>query len=151
MPVSPNATQETSTGEDNVNSLRKSTSLGNFLVPLRKRNVLVTIPVFLVGIFRYTTLNVLIQYASVRFGMKISTGAMFYSETAIINIFLFLFLVPQLTAFVRTKYKIRPQSIDMVMVRASVCLMSLGAVLIGLAPSSHWLPIGQSSPRRSTP
>jgi hypothetical protein len=110
---------------------------------LSNRNIILTLPVFLVGIFRYTTLNVLIQYASVRFGLKISTGATFYTETAIVNISLFLFLIPQLTAVICKEYNILPQVIDLFLVRMSVSLMCLGALSIGLAQSDLFLPIGE--------
>ncbi len=110
------------------------------------RNILLVVPVFLVGIFRYTTLNILIQYASVRFGMRISTGATFYTETAIVNIFLFLFLIPRITDYIRREYKTAPQAIDLFLVRTSVCLMSLGTLFIGLSPNSKLLPVGEFTP-----
>ena len=110
---------------------------------LSNRNILLTIPVFLVGTLRYSTINVLIQYASIRFGMKISTGATFYTETAIVTIFLFLFLVPGLSGHVRTKYNIRPQVIDLYLVRMSTCLLCIGSLSIGLASSLKILPIGK--------
>jgi hypothetical protein len=117
-------------------------SIDGLISALSNRNTLFVIPVFLVGIFRYSTLNVLIQYASVRFGLKISTGAIFYTETAAINILLFLFLVPQLTTYIRLEYNIRPEIIDLVLVRTSVVLLALGCLAIGLAQSSVILPIG---------
>ena len=109
-------------------------------------DILLTIPVFLVGIFRYTTLNILIQYSSVHFGLRISTGAMFYTETAVVNIILFLFLMPLLSAHIQTAYGIRPQSIDLYLVRSSVSLMSVGCLSIGLAPASIFLPPGKGNP-----
>jgi hypothetical protein len=112
-------------------------------------DILLTIPVFLVGIFRYTTLNILIQYSSVHFGLRISTGAMFYTETAVVNIILFLFLIPLLSAHIRTAYGIRPQSIDLYLVRSSVSLMSVGCLSIGLAPASIFLPPGKGNPSQA--
>jgi len=108
-------------------------------------NVLLVIPVFLVGIFRYTTLDVLIQYASNRFGIKLSTGSIFYTETAAINIALFLFIIPQLTVYIRKKYYVKPQVIDLVLVRISVILMCLGSLAIALAPSANILPLSKSN------
>lgn len=107
------------------------------------RNILFTIPVFLVASLRYTTLNVLIQYASVRFGSKVSSGANFYSETAIVNVFLFFFLIPRMTDFIRTKYDVRPQVIDLALARISVSLLFTGVLCIGLSPSTVLLPIGE--------
>jgi hypothetical protein len=120
----------------------KYQSVDGIISALSNRNTMLVIPVFLVGIFRYTTLNVLIQYASVRFGLKISTGATFYTETAILNIGLFLFLVPRLTTYFRLEYNIRPKTIDLVLVRTSVMLLAVGCLAIGLAQSSVFLPIG---------
>jgi len=105
-------------------------------------NVLLVVPIFLVGIFRYTTLDVLIQYASNRFDLKISTGAIFYTETAAINIALFLFVVPQVTDYLRKHYKVRPLFMDLVLVRTSAILMCIGSLSIGLAPSGKLLPLG---------
>lgn len=120
----------------------KPSSLWDVVSTLSNRNVALVIPVFLVGIFRYVTLNVLIQYASVRFGMKISTGATFYTETALINIFLFLFLVPRLSSHVREKYHVRPESIDLFLVRSSVILMCTGCLSIALTQTRMFLPVG---------
>jgi putative Ca2+/H+ antiporter (TMEM165/GDT1 family) len=121
----------------------KHLSIDGIRSALSNTNILLTIPVFLVGIFRSTTLNVLIQYASVRFGLKISTGAAFYTETAVVNIFLFLFLIPRFTAYIRLKYCVQPQVIDLFLVRMSVCVLCLGSLLIGLSPSRNILPFGE--------
>ncbi|KIN00283.1 hypothetical protein OIDMADRAFT_125274, partial [Oidiodendron maius Zn] len=118
----------------------KSSAISTLFTALSNTNVLLTIPAFLVGIFRYTTLNVLIQYASVRFGISIATGAMFYTETALVNIFLFLFAVPTLTIYVRKRYGVQPQRIDLFLVRSSVLLMCCGSLGIGLAWSGILLP-----------
>lgn len=140
------STPEQETDNEGAGSSTRSASkfvlVNGLRSALSSRNVLLTIPVFLVGIFRYTTLNFLIQYASIRFHIKISTGATFYTETALVNIILFLFVVPQSTAYIRRKYNVRPQVIDLFLVRTSVTFMCLGCVAIGIAPSAKALPIG---------
>lgn len=129
----------------------KTSALTRLLETFSNPNTIFAIPVFLVGILRYATLSMLIQYAHVRFQLKISTGATFYTETAIVNIFLFLFLIPQVTAYIRERYKIRPQVIDLFLVRMSVSLMCIGALAIGLASSSKLLPLGTTPPSPSPP
>ncbi|KAF8848546.1 hypothetical protein BDZ45DRAFT_753702 [Acephala macrosclerotiorum] len=109
-------TQQTPSCDHEANQVGKSSGLPEILLTLANGNVLLVVPVFLVGIFRYTTLNVLIQYASLRFGIKISTGATFYTETAI-------------------KHAVRPQSIDLFLVRMSVTLMCIRCLAIGFAQS----------------
>ena len=118
-------------------------SVDGLLSALSDTNTLLIIPIFLVGIFRYTTLNILLQYASVQFGMKLSRGATFYTETAMVNMFLFLFLIPRTTSYIRLKYKTSPEVIDLFLVRFSVCMMCIGCLCIGFAPSSKILPIGK--------
>ncbi|KAJ8060395.1 hypothetical protein OCU04_010725 [Sclerotinia nivalis] len=122
----------------------KPTILTTINYALTQPNVLLCIPVFLVGTLRYTTLNILIQYSSLRFNTKISQGAMFYTETAIINIFLFLLLIPRITAFIQSKYHIKSEKIDRALMRISVCFLLLGSLAIGLAPTSGWIPVGVS-------
>ncbi|KAF5872683.1 putative alternative oxidase protein [Botrytis fragariae] len=122
----------------------KTTILATIRRAVIQPNVLLCIPVFLVGTLRYTTLNVLIQYSSVRFGTKISKGAMFYTETAIINIFLFLFLIPRTTVWIKSRYHVRSEKIDLALMRISVCFLLMGSLAIGLAATSGWIPVGVS-------
>jgi len=123
-----------------------STSVQGLMSAISDRNIRLTIPVFLVGIFRYAMLNILIQYASVRFGLKISSGAIFYTETAFVNIFLFLFLIPHITSYVRLRFNVQPSVIDLFLVRTSVSLMCVGCLAIGLAQSNSLLPFGTIPP-----
>jgi cytochrome c biogenesis factor len=120
----------------------QNSSVDGIRSALSNKNTLLAIPVFLTGSLRFTMLNVLIQYGSNRFHIKISTGALFYTETAIINMLLFLFTVPTLSTYIRTKHNVRPQIIDLFMSRTCVCLLCLGSLLIGLSPSKEILPIG---------
>ncbi|KAG0652603.1 Aspercryptin biosynthesis cluster C [Hyphodiscus hymeniophilus] len=131
--------------EDNVDgpdNLKKQPSVNGILSALSNLNVLLMVPIFLVGTLRYTTLNILIQYASFQFGMKISTGATFYTQTAIVNIVLFLIFIPRITSLIQLRYKTSPEVIDLFLVRFSVFVMCVGCLCIGFAPSSKTLPIG---------
>ncbi|TGO76565.1 hypothetical protein BELL_0148g00010 [Botrytis elliptica] len=127
-----------------ITTIPKTTILATIRHAMIQPNVLLCIPVFLVGTLRYTTLNILIQYSSVRFNTKISKGAMFYTETAIINIFLFLFLIPRITIWIKARYHVRSEKIDLALMRISVCFLLMGSLAIGLAPTSGWIPVGVS-------
>ncbi|KAM3080581.1 hypothetical protein ACMFMG_005523 [Clarireedia jacksonii] len=136
-------------GETQIRSLSSPTTIkpsiaSSLIQAVSCPQVLFSIPVFLVGTLRYTTLNVLIQYSSLRFGTSISKGSLYYTETAIINIFLFLFLIPKATAWIREQFGVRPESIDLALVRISVGMLLLGSLLIGFAPEKKWLPFGVS-------
>ncbi|PQE10193.1 mfs multidrug transporter protein [Rutstroemia sp. NJR-2017a WRK4] len=139
MPGSQNPA-ETQTRELSSPTTTKPSIISSLAQAVSRPQVLFSIPVFLVGTLRYTTLNVLIQYSSLRFNTSISKGSLYYTETAIINIFLFLFLIPRVTAWVREGYHVRPESIDLALVRISVGMLLLGSLSIGLAPEKKWLP-----------
>lgn len=108
----------------------------SFRAAFSNHNVLLVVPAFFVGSTRYTVLNVLMQYAHVRFGWIVSRTALIYTETAIVNICLFLIVMPRLTTSIKTKYGVRPQTIDLTMVRTSVCLLSFGTLCLALSPNA---------------
>jgi len=121
----------------------QSSSVGSIRNALSNKNILLAIPVFLTGSLRFSILNVLIQYGSNRFNLKISTGALFYTETAFVNMLLFLFAIPTLSSYIITKHNVHPHVIDLFMSRTCVALLCLGSLLIGLASSSDFLPLGK--------
>jgi hypothetical protein len=133
---------ETQTRASSSPTTTKPSIISSLTQAVSRPQVLFSIPVFLVGTLRYTTLNVLIQYSSLRFNTSISKGSLYYTETAIINIFLFLFMIPRVTAWIRERYHVRPESIDLALVRISVGMLLLGSLSIGLAPEKKWLPFG---------
>lgn len=111
---------------------------------LSNRNFIHIIPVFFVGTTRYTVLNVLMQYTALRFGWKLSRAALFYTETASINIILFLFLIPWTLNIIRKKYGPEPESIDLTIVRLSLLFLLIGSLGIGISCRGRLLPIGKS-------
>jgi hypothetical protein len=141
MPSSHNP-NETQTRASSSPTTTKPSITSSLTKAVSRPQVFFSIPVFLVGTLRYTTLNVLIQHSSVRFNTSISQGSLYYTETAIINIFLFLFLIPRVTAWVRERYHVRQESIDLALVRISVGMLLLGSLSIGLAREKKWLPLG---------
>ncbi|KAB8298178.1 hypothetical protein EYC80_001924 [Monilinia laxa] len=139
----PSSSTPFSHSQDDVPIL-KPTILTTVCQALTQSNALLCIPIFLVGTLRYTTLSILIQYFSVHFGQKISQGATFYAETAIINIILFNFLIPRATAYLQSKHNAKPEKIDLALVRISLGSLLLGSLAIGLSPSRGWILVGVS-------
>ncbi|ORY56601.1 major facilitator superfamily domain-containing protein [Pseudomassariella vexata] len=111
----------------------------SFLSILKQRNLIIAFIVSFVGAFRIATVSVLLQYTAARFGWPISRTAILVSAIAAMNIVLFLGLLPQVIAYLTTKRHIPPQLIDYQVVRASLCILALGALLMGLAPSMYML------------
>lgn len=111
---------------------------------LLNRNMILAVPVFLVGLLRPTTLNVLLQYTSVRFGWKLSQAVVLVSEVAAVNLVLFLLVLPQSLAYIRKHRHTPPQVIDLTVVRISISLLSIGALLLGLALNIAALIPGKS-------
>lgn len=118
---------------------KPQTIFQGFRSTLKHKNVVLLIPVFLVGTLRYPTLNVLIPYASIRFNIRISRGAVFYTETAVVNILLFLLIIPATTKCLREHYNMHPATLDRYLVGISLTLLCLGALALALAPSMNIL------------
>lgn len=110
---------------------------------LLQPNVLLAIPAFLVGTLRPVTLNVLIRYTSVRFGWKLSKTTFLVSEVAIINIILFLGILPLLVTFLRRNFSVTSPRIDISVARVSLMLLTIGALVIGLATSDRVVVVGK--------
>ena len=102
----------------------------------RSRNMARAMPVFLAGLLRPSTLNVLIQYTSKCFDWKLSKASLLVSEVAAVNLVLFLVIVPQGTKIVRAKYHFDQQVLDLAIVRSSMLFLAVGALLLGLAPNT---------------
>ena len=115
----------------------------NLIKLFKTSNMILAVPVFLVGLLRPSTLNVLIQYTSIEFGWKLSEAVILVSEVAAVNLILFLLVVPQTMILLRTRYQLHPQTIDLAVVRGSMLFLSLGALFLGLAPNLPALVFGQ--------
>lgn len=111
----------------------------SFLAVLVERNILLALFVLFTGALRQGTVLVLLQYAAARFGWPMSHTAMLVSAIAAMNIVLFLFLLPQAIAFLTSQWHVPSQLIDYNVVLASLCVLTVGALLMGLAPSMEVL------------
>ena len=134
----PGASVATNTQQLTGSNILGNTSdnpLGSLKGIFKTTNMILTVPVFLVGLLRPTTLDILLQYTSVQFGWNLSKAVILVSEVAAVNMILFLLVVPQVIKFVQAKYRPHPQTIDLAIVRTSLFLLCGGAMLIGLAPS----------------
>lgn len=105
------------------------------LAVLRSRNILLALFVLFVGALRQGTVSVLLQYAAVRFGWPTSRTAMLVSGIAASNIVLFLVVLPQTVALLTARWHVVPQIIDYNVVSASLAILTIGSVLMGLASS----------------
>lgn len=124
----------------------------NGLIALfRKRNMLLAVPIFVVGVFRPATMNVLLQYVSVRFNWKLSKAALLISEVAAVNIVIFLLALPRLISVLQARYHIHPQVIDLRVLRSSLVLLFLGSFFIGISPNIPALISGKLMPNHTLP
>jgi hypothetical protein len=121
-------------------SLKPKTSL---LAIFRQGRMLLAFLILYISAWRPGTVSVLLQYTTVRFGWQISQTAMLISEIAIVNIVLFLIILPQLIAWISSRWRIQPQVIDWSIVITSLLLLALGSLLIGVAPSTSILIPGE--------
>ena len=97
--------------------------------------MLLAFTILLINAFRPATLAVLLQYVTIRFGWKTSQTAILLSEVAVVNIVLFLFLLPQLIMWISSRWRVEPQFIDWTIVFVSLFILAAGAFSLGLASS----------------
>ncbi|PSR73929.1 major facilitator superfamily domain-containing protein, partial [Coniella lustricola] len=105
------------------------------LAVLANRNILLALFVLFVGALRQGTVSVLLQYAAVRFAWPTSQTAMLVSAIAASNIVLFMVVLPQTITFLTARWHVVPRLIDYNVVSASLAVLTVGAVLMGLASS----------------
>jgi hypothetical protein len=111
----------------------------NFFSIARNRNIPLALSVMFVGAFRPASVAILLQYARTRFGWLITDTAFLVSEIAIVNIVLFLLVLPQVIAWAVSRWHVRAQMIDWNIVFSSLLILASGTMLIGVAPSSATL------------
>lgn len=145
-------TATTDSTSDNEPLLRSSTTppkyaiapdQENIFMVLRKRNLLLALVVLFVGAFRQATVSVLLQYATARFEWHLSRTAMLVSAIAVMNIVLFLFILPQCVAYLTSHLHIRAELIDYTIVFASLVILAFGSLFMGLAPTGNLLTAGK--------
>jgi len=129
------ASSRASTPLRRTQELRQPPNNGKLAAVLRNRNVLIAFFVLFVGALRQGTVSVLLQYAAVRFGWPTAQTAMLVSAIAASNIVLFLVVLPQTVAVLTQKCRVVPALIDYNVVSASLAVLAIGAVLMGLASS----------------
>jgi hypothetical protein len=130
-------------GEENNACLSGGNHSLRFL--LRSYNVLITLVVFIVPAFRPTTTHVLLQYMSSRFHWKLSQSTLFISEIAVINMILYLLVLPRAILWVKSRFKTPQEVIDLAVVRLSLFLLVVGALLLGCAPKALFIIPGTLS------
>ncbi|KIW29217.1 uncharacterized protein PV07_05044 [Cladophialophora immunda] len=102
------------------------------------RNMRLAAAIFLVGTSRGISLRALIQYASARFGWKLSKAS---CEVAFVNLVLFFLVMPALISMVSRYLKPANQTLNLGIVRASLSLLSTGSLLVAFSWSSTFLII----------
>lgn len=127
-------------------SHREQSNSESLLARFRSTNMARAMPVFLAGLLRPSTLNVLIQYTSKYFNRKLSKASLLVSEVAAVNLVLFLVIVPQGMKIVRAKYHLDQEVLDLAIVRSSMLFLTVGALLLGLAPNIPSIVICISPP-----
>jgi len=112
---------------------------------LQQRNILLALPIFVIGVFRPATLNVLLQYTSIRFHWTFARAALLTSEVAGVSVVLFLIILPFSIRVLQDRFGYHSQIIDLRILQLSLIVLCIGATLIGLAPNSPSLIAGKVS------
>jgi membrane protein YdbS with pleckstrin-like domain len=109
---------------------------------LKRRSIQMVLPIFFVGMFRMAIISVMMQYPRVRFGWKLSQVTSLFTAVAVLNLVVFLAIVPYLLQHLRTRYSTSEVSLQVALVRYSLLSTAVGCLIIGVAPSAMLLCIG---------
>lgn len=109
----------------------------------KQRNMLLSLPIFLIGSFRAISLRAVLQYASSRFEWDFSDTNALVTEVASINLALFCFILPSLITLINNHYHPHLQLLNLSIVQGSLVVLGSGALLLSLAPSSTSMIIGK--------
>ncbi|ETN40799.1 uncharacterized protein HMPREF1541_05079 [Cyphellophora europaea CBS 101466] len=109
---------------------------------LRSRIGMLTLPIFFVGMFRMAIISVMMQFPRIRFDWTFLQVTELFTATAVMNLVIFLVIVPGCLRWLRSKDITKELGIQVMMVRCSLISTGFGCLLIGISPSTILLCIG---------
>lgn len=109
---------------------------------IRKRSILLSLPIFFVGMFRMAIISVMMQYPTIRFDWKLSQVTTLFTATAVLNLVLFLVILPYWLRYIRSKYSTPDMNIQLGLVRYSLIATAAGCFSIAITPSAAILCLG---------
>ncbi|KAI1391824.1 uncharacterized protein F4822DRAFT_106113 [Hypoxylon trugodes] len=103
------------------------------------RNMRLAVAIFLIGTLRGISLRALTQYASARFGWKLSRTNGLISEVAFVNLIIFFIIMPALVSMISRHLTLTNQILNLRIVEISLSLLFTGSLLLGFATTSAFL------------
>lgn len=90
--------------------------------------------VYFAKILEAYTIGFVIQYVSKQFHLSLAQAGFFLPSYSAGKLLTFAVILPYLTAYLRCRLKSRAFSVDLLVLKYSICLLALGQVIIGLSP-----------------
>ena len=103
--------------------------------------------VYFARILEAYTIGSVIQYVSKQFHLSLAQAGFFLPSYSAGKLLTFAVILPHLTAYLRRRMKSRAFSVDLLILKCSICLLALGQVIIGLSPvwpvvvCGEWPPV----------
>lgn len=146
-----NSSSRTANGDRVVGPSTRSSSLlrsvYTYFQTLRpiteSRSAILTLPIFFVGMFRMAIISVMMQFPRIRFDWTLLQVTELFTATAIMNLVIFLGIVPYCLWRLRSKYATTELGIQIMLVRCSLISTGLGCLLIGIAQAPVVLCLGK--------
>lgn len=111
----------------------------------RQTGILAAFMVLFLGSLRPATVSILLQYTRVRFDWAVQNTAVLVSAVAIVNIFWFLLVAPQVLSRITATWHTPADLISKRIVLGSLLVLTLGSLVMGLATSSAAIIVGSSA------
>ncbi|KZF26174.1 MFS general substrate transporter [Xylona heveae TC161] len=98
-------------------------------------NLLLLLFVFFVGNLGSQSMQILLQYASKKFGWSLARASMLISIRAGVSFALFVAVLPSLTKLMLHRFNYTPAAKDLRVIQGSLALLFISSLLLGMAPN----------------
>ncbi|KAH8679485.1 major facilitator superfamily domain-containing protein [Ilyonectria robusta] len=120
-------------GGGEAHKAMERTGLASYNKFLKDRRILVGIITVFLAQFRNNTIEILLPYTSIRFGLKLGETATLLSVVSAVNIVVFLVLLPTLTTWLEEKAGWSAHRVNLYVARVSSAMPSAGAAMLAAA------------------
>ncbi|KAF2261848.1 MFS general substrate transporter [Lojkania enalia] len=111
------------------------TGITAYLQFLKDWRILVGVATVFLAQFRNNTIEILLPYTSIRFGLELGETAMLLSVVSAVNIVVFLILLPAATTFLQENIGLSSHLVNMYVARTSSAMLTIGAAILAAAPN----------------
>ncbi|PGH29195.1 hypothetical protein GX50_08058 [[Emmonsia] crescens] len=130
----PETLQKTAQDQESTSPLEVA-GVRNYIKFLTDWRIFIGVTTVFLAQFRNNTIEILLPYTSVRFGLELGKAATLLSVVSAVNIVVFLVLLPAVSALLEKRAGWSITYINICVARVSSALLAIGAAILAAAPN----------------